>query len=517
VLKIDGEGRAILTEPLKQPAASRTRSPSPALGHKFQIWEPGRFRAELAEATEKVRALKKQLGLPGERRKVRTEHGNDGEQRQPSAVAGGLARHIPVLVRPAVEFLACPRRRRLSSTPTFGAGGYSRAILAAAIANVIGIDRDPSAIARGRRSSCRRRAAGSFWSRIKFSNLHAVAARCGYERVDGVVFDLGVSSMQLDEAGAGFRSATTARSTCAWAATDRARPTCGAASERDLAAIIATLGEERHARAVRARIVPRAATRRSTPRARWPRSSRASCMRARARSIRRRARSRRCASSSTTSSPSSPRLARPSRCSRRRPAGGRAFHSLEDRIVKIVPAERSRRGGARAICRRRQAAATFSVLTKRPIVPDEAEMAPIRARARPSCGRPSAPTRRRADAPRSAAAAAVARRVMGAAMMRLLNICVIAALVLAAADVYKIKFESTRQAQRVAKLRMEIGASTTPSRRCARNGRSSTARAHPGAGAPASALKPTERADRPLDNCRSGRRLVPAEPDPIGR
>jgi cell division protein FtsL len=41
-------------------------------------------------------------------------------------------------------------------------------------------------------------------------------------------------------------------------------------------------------------------------------------------------------------------------------------------------------------------------------------------------------------------------------MMRLINICVIAALVLAAADVYKIKFESTRQAQRVAKLRTEI-------------------------------------------------------------
>jgi len=41
-------------------------------------------------------------------------------------------------------------------------------------------------------------------------------------------------------------------------------------------------------------------------------------------------------------------------------------------------------------------------------------------------------------------------------MMRLLNICVIAALVLAAADLYKIKFESTRQAQRVAALRMEI-------------------------------------------------------------
>ena len=42
--------------------ASRTRSRSSGLGHKFQIWEPGRFRAQLAEATEKVRALKKQLG-----------------------------------------------------------------------------------------------------------------------------------------------------------------------------------------------------------------------------------------------------------------------------------------------------------------------------------------------------------------------------------------------------------------------------------------------------------------------
>jgi cell division protein FtsL len=41
-------------------------------------------------------------------------------------------------------------------------------------------------------------------------------------------------------------------------------------------------------------------------------------------------------------------------------------------------------------------------------------------------------------------------------MMRVLNICVIGALVLAAADVYTIKFESTRQAQRVAKLRLEI-------------------------------------------------------------
>ena len=64
VLKIDGEGRAVLTEPLKTHAGIRDEIACVGLGHKFQIWEPGRFRAELAEATEKVRALKKQLGSP---------------------------------------------------------------------------------------------------------------------------------------------------------------------------------------------------------------------------------------------------------------------------------------------------------------------------------------------------------------------------------------------------------------------------------------------------------------------
>jgi MraZ protein len=62
VLKMDAEGRVVLSEPLKTHAAIRDEVTFAGLGHKFQIWEPGRFRAELAEATEKVRALKKQLG-----------------------------------------------------------------------------------------------------------------------------------------------------------------------------------------------------------------------------------------------------------------------------------------------------------------------------------------------------------------------------------------------------------------------------------------------------------------------
>jgi MraZ protein len=62
ILKIDGEGRVVLPESLKAHAEIADAVTFAGLGHKFQIWEPGRFRAELAEATEKVRAWKKQLG-----------------------------------------------------------------------------------------------------------------------------------------------------------------------------------------------------------------------------------------------------------------------------------------------------------------------------------------------------------------------------------------------------------------------------------------------------------------------
>jgi MraZ protein len=62
ILRIDGEGRAVLSESLKTHAGIADAVAFAGLGHKFQIWEPGRFRAELAEATEKVRALKKRLG-----------------------------------------------------------------------------------------------------------------------------------------------------------------------------------------------------------------------------------------------------------------------------------------------------------------------------------------------------------------------------------------------------------------------------------------------------------------------
>src|SRR6185437_15923537 len=67
-LKIDGEGRVSLSETLKHHAGIADAVTFAGLGHKFQIWEPGRFRSELAEATQKVRALKAHLGSQAEAR-----------------------------------------------------------------------------------------------------------------------------------------------------------------------------------------------------------------------------------------------------------------------------------------------------------------------------------------------------------------------------------------------------------------------------------------------------------------
>jgi len=64
-LKIDGEGRVVLSESLKRHAGIAEQVAFVGLGHKFQIWEPGRFASELAEATQKVRALKAELGSQG--------------------------------------------------------------------------------------------------------------------------------------------------------------------------------------------------------------------------------------------------------------------------------------------------------------------------------------------------------------------------------------------------------------------------------------------------------------------
>lgn len=105
--------------------------------------------------------------------------------------------HVPVLLRPLLEAVAPVSGTWVDGT--FGAGGYSRGLLAAGAEKVIGIDRDPLVfdMAAGW--------AGAYGDRLKlvrgtFSDLDELAG----ETVDGVVLDLGISSMQIDEAARGF-------------------------------------------------------------------------------------------------------------------------------------------------------------------------------------------------------------------------------------------------------------------------------------------------------------------------
>jgi 16S rRNA (cytosine1402-N4)-methyltransferase len=227
-----------------------------------------------------------------------------------SAVAGGLARHVPVLARPALELLKV-RDGGVYVDGTFGAGGYSRAILAAADAQVVAIDRDRDAVARGADLV---EASGGRLTLIeaRFSELDRVARKFGHPAVDGVVLDLGVSSMQLDEAERGFSFRLEGPLDMRMGADGpSAADVVARASERELADIVFHLGEERHSRAVPAPSSPPAPRPRSGRRGRWPRSSRAWCMRARGPSTRRRAPSRRCAFSSTRSSPSLPQRSEP--------------------------------------------------------------------------------------------------------------------------------------------------------------------------------------------------------------
>jgi len=65
MLKIDGEGRVVLSKNLKRHAGITETAAFVGLGNKFQIWEPGRFQSELAKATEGVRALNRELSSQG--------------------------------------------------------------------------------------------------------------------------------------------------------------------------------------------------------------------------------------------------------------------------------------------------------------------------------------------------------------------------------------------------------------------------------------------------------------------
>src|SRR5215470_17893560 len=194
----EGDPYRAVEEPRRHQGRDRLRRPRPQISDLGARSLPRGTRGGHREGSR----VEEATGLPGSGGRSARSTGMMASSDSPGAVAGGLARHIPVLVRPAVEFLAV-RAGAIYIDATFGAGGYSRAILAAANCSVIGIDRDPQAIAR---AGDLVRAEGDRLVLVedRFSNLQAVAERCGYSAVDSVVFDLGVSSPQLDEPERGF-------------------------------------------------------------------------------------------------------------------------------------------------------------------------------------------------------------------------------------------------------------------------------------------------------------------------
>jgi 16S rRNA (cytosine1402-N4)-methyltransferase len=115
----------------------------------------------------------------------------------PGDQTSGRAPHLPVLLGPILSL--CAPIRGLWVDGTFGAGGYARGLLAAGADRVIGIDRDP--LAHRMAEPWLPDYAGRLTLRLgTFSELDELAG----EPVDGVVLDLGVSSMQLDQAERGF-------------------------------------------------------------------------------------------------------------------------------------------------------------------------------------------------------------------------------------------------------------------------------------------------------------------------
>jgi 16S rRNA (cytosine1402-N4)-methyltransferase len=109
--------------------------------------------------------------------------------------------HIPVLLDEVIHALAITPGSEIVDG-TFGAGGYSRAFLALG-ARVHAFDRDPDALAAGANLAVQSGGALRLHSAC-FSEMDRVLAEAGVRQVDAVVLDIGVSSMQLDQAARGF-------------------------------------------------------------------------------------------------------------------------------------------------------------------------------------------------------------------------------------------------------------------------------------------------------------------------
>ncbi len=290
--------------------------------------------------------------------------------------AGGPARHIPVLRDRVVELLA-PRPGGIYVDGTFGAGGYAGALLESGC-RVLAIDRDPAAVTAGQ--SMVDDADGRLeLVEGRFSELDRIADRAGLAPVDGVALDVGVSSMQLDEAERGFSFAQEGPLDMRMGGDGpTAADVVNTMDEADLARVIFVLGEERRSRAVARALVRQ---RRTAPFA---------TTRALADAVERTVGRARDGIHPATRTFQALRiyvnselqeLAHGLGAAERvlKPSGRLAvvsFHSLEDRIVKRFLSERSGgRGTSRHLPEIAAEQPTFRLLSRRALRPDESECA----------------------------------------------------------------------------------------------------------------------------------------------
>lgn len=291
------------------------------------------------------------------------------------SATGGPARHVPVLLAEVLAALS-PKAGEIYLDGTFGAGGYTRGILEAADCRVIALDRDPTAISAGQAM------VAEFGDRLalvqtEFAQMEEAAAPFG--RLDGIVLDIGVSSMQLDEADRGFSFRFDGPLDMRMAGEgESAADLVNSRSEAELADIFYHYGEERLSRPIARAIVH---DRKATP----FRSTKqladliGRIVRTKPGDIHPATRSFQALriavndelNELASALHAAERLLKP---------GGRlvvvSFHSLEDRIVKVFLATRSGRGGgSRHAPVQGVSQPTFRIEGKWPVVAGEAENA----------------------------------------------------------------------------------------------------------------------------------------------
>ena len=293
-----------------------------------------------------------------------------------SLAASSKRPHVPVLLKEAMEALN-PRAGGLYVDATFGAGGYARALLDRG-ARVIALDRDPSAVRAG--EALKASSGGRLeLTQARFGDLDEVAKRLGLDAVDGVALDIGVSSMQLDEAARGFSLRFDAPLDMRMEATGRsAADILRDEDEATIADILFHFGDERAARRIARAIV---ADREMKP---FTSTLELAGMIARVAPARRGE-----LTHPATRSFQALRIAVNDELGELvrgltaaellLKSGGRlvvvTFHSLEDRIVKTFLIERSQApAGSRHRPEVKFDAPTFQVLTKRPETPEQAEI-----------------------------------------------------------------------------------------------------------------------------------------------